>query len=324
MKTDHILTALLLVLLLILGLTACASAAEVRPIPYDHDQVDLANGEYRITVRNRITDSTGAQYIIAGLYLNDVYEAEQVKALAEGDTFYMNDLPWTVKSVITHVETYGSEEYTVYEIYPVEEFDGYMIFEPSGEDDGSFVACINDCLTVTPAGFAKISLDLPENFRYITYEGGEEQDPLGSDAFLAALENGGFTAYNTYGTFEDGKLVSITHSDYPEGLDEAFEGYPVPVWKFCRGLRDGLDTALITAAQTSCEEGPLPVEITPEEAEQIRSLAMNGMVTDKANEISVTGGTWIYTFTTPGGKHLLSVEMFEGLIVGSDGMYNHQ
>ena len=60
MKTDHILTALLLVFLLILSLTACASAAEVRPVPYDHDRVDLANGEYRITVRNRITDSTGA------------------------------------------------------------------------------------------------------------------------------------------------------------------------------------------------------------------------------------------------------------------------
>ena len=322
MKIYHILTALLLVLLLILSLTACASAAEVRPIPYDHDQVDLANGDYRITVRNRITDATGAQYIIAGLYLTDMYEAEQIKALAEGDTFYMNDLPWTVKSVMTHVETYSTEEFTVYEIYPVEEFDGYMVFVPFSKEGDDFVACINDCVNVTSAGFAKISLDLPEKFQYVT--GGEEQDPLGADAFIAALENGGFTAYNSYGTFEDGKLVSITHSDYPEGLDEVFEGYPVPVWKFCRGLRDGLDTAVITAAQTSCEEGPLPVEITPEEAEQIRSLAMSGMVTDKANEISVTGGTWVYTFTTPGGKHLLSVEMFEGLIVGSDGMYNHQ
>ena len=46
-------------------------------------------------------------------------------------------------------------------------------------------------------------------------------------------------------------------------------------------------------------------------------------VTDLASEISVTGGTWIYTFTSPEGKHLLSVELYKGMLVGPYGMYNY-
>ena len=45
---------------------------------------------------------------------------------------------------------------------------------------------------------------------------------------------------------------------------------------------------------------------------------------EKADDTSVTGGTWIYSFETPGGKHLLSIEMYRGLIVGSDGMYAYR
>ena len=38
--------------------------------------------------------------------------------------------------------------------------------------------------------------------------------------------------------------------------------------------------------------------------------------------MSVTGGTWIYSFETPEGTHLLSIEMYKGLIVAVDGMYS--
>ena len=99
---------------------------------------------------------------------------------------------------------------------------------------------------------------------------------------------------------------------------------PVPVCKFCHGLRDGLDTAVITGWTTDCEEGLIPAEMTPEEIEEIRLLAMNGTVTGKASDESVTGGTWVYTFETPGGKHLLSIEIYKGMIVASDGMYRFE
>ena len=51
---------------------------------------------------------------------------------------------------------------------------------------------------------------------------------------------------------------------------------------------------------------------------------MNGVITGKANDTSVTGGTWVYSFETPAGEHLLSVEMYRGLIVAADGMYSFQ
>ena len=99
---------------------------------------------------------------------------------------------------------------------------------------------------------------------------------------------------------------------------------PIPVWKFCHGLCDGLDTAVITAFTTDCETGTQPALFTPEEEAWIRRVAINGVITDKANDTSVTGGTWIWSFETPDGKHLLSIEMYRGLIVGSDGMYHYQ
>ena len=66
------------------------------------------------------------------------------------------------------------------------------------------------------------------------------------------------------------------------------------------------------------------MEITPEEAESIRHMAIYGMVTEKANDTFVTGNTWVYSFVTPAGKYLLSIEMYKGLIVSSDGMYSFQ
>ena len=113
----------------------------------------------------------------------------------------------------------------------------------------------------------------------------------------------------------------VNAQDASGDTEKAFES--APVWQFCHGRRDGLETAVITGYTVSCEEGPIPYEMTPEEAEEIRSLAINGMVTGKANDMSVTGGTWLYSFESPEGEYLLSVEMFKGLIVSADGMYNY-
>ena len=98
----------------------------------------------------------------------------------------------------------------------------------------------------------------------------------------------------------------------------------MPVWKFYHGLQDGLDTAVITGYQSDCEEGLLPIQMTPEETESIRWLTMNGTVLRKVNSLAVTGGTWVYTFETPEGKYLLTVDLYEGMIVGSDGMHEYE
>lgn len=321
MKRTHILTVVLLVLFFSLCITACACAAEIRPIPVDHDRLDQSNGEFRLSFRN--TDRIGDNgYFIAVLYLQDHYQAGQIRSLAPGDTVLVNDRFWTVKEIIPHTVPESPDTVTAYEICPEEAFDGYMVFESA--KDGSFIAVVNDWVPVTSVGFAKVLLPLPDSFRYIPAVSGEEETPLGAEEFLASLRayTDSFNAYNTACVFENGRLVSVTHASYPEG--PAGDEDSIPVWKFCHGLRDGLDTAVITAYITDCEAGPVPVEFSPEEAERVRFIAMNCRIMEKVNDTSVTGGTWIYSFETPGGKHLLSVEMYRGLIVGSDGMYAYR
>ena len=108
----------------------------------------------------------------------------------------------------------------------------------------------------------------------------------------------------------------------PENGKQVSGDDPVPVWQFCHGVREGLDTAVITLYTTDCETGLIPTELSPEDEAWIRGIAVNGVVTGKANDTAVTGGTWVYSFETPAGEHLLSIEMYRGLIVSSRGMYN--
>lgn len=321
MKRNQILTAVLLALLFTIGFAACACAAEIRPVPVDHDSLDQGNGEFRLSFRS--TDRIGnGSYFIAVLYLQDHYEAEQIRSLAPGDKVLVNDLFWTVKEIIPHTDPESPDTVTAYEICPEEAFDGYMVFE--SREDGSFIAVVNDWAPVTSVGFTKVLLPLPDSFRYISIASGEKEMPVGAEDFLHSLQedDNPFNAYNTSGIFEDGQLISVTHASYPNGPDNSED--QIPVWKFCHGLRDGLDTAVITAYITDCETGLETIEISPEEAEWIRFIAANGRIMEKVNDTSVTGGTWVYSFETPGGKHLLSVEMYRGLIVGSDGMYAYR
>ena len=321
MKRNQILTAVLLVLLLTLCCTVFACAAEIRPIPVDHDSLDQGNGEFRLSFRNTGRIGSGG-YFIAVLYLQDHYRADEILSLTPGDTILVNDRFWTVKEIIPHTDPESQGTVTAWEICPEEAFDGYMVFE-SGKDD-TFTVVVNDWVPVTSVGFAKVLLPLPDSFRYIPMISGEEEMPLSAEEFLNSLQadENPFNAYNTSGIFEDGQLISVTHASYPNGPDDAEE--QPPVWKFCHGLRDGLDTAVITAYFTDCETGAELAEVSPEEAEWVRCIAMNSRVMEKADDTSVTGGTWIYSFETPGGKHLLSIEMYRGLIVGSDGMYAYR
>ena len=171
----------------------------------------------------------------------------------------------------------------------------------------------------------RAGLPLPDRFEYFR---SDDDLPKDMDALVNDLEEFGdtFVAYNTTCKFEDGVLVSVTHSPYPQGPEETPDetSDAIPVWKFCHGVREGLETAVIKGYQSDCEEGPFEIEVTPEEAEDIRNIAINGVITGKANDLSVTGGTWFYTFETPEGQHLLTIELYKGLIVDSaTGMYNY-
>ena len=317
MIKNRILTAILLVML-VLAVTACASAAEIRPVPLDHDTLDLGNGVFSFTVRgaDRVK-KTG--FFTAVLYKQDHYDGEQIRNLAPGDTVYANDRKWTVTEVVVHSFADAPDVPTDYEIYTEKDLGEkeYLAFQPCG--DGTYLAVMGDWHPVTLAGSVQVKLPLPDDFVY-DWEGAIQD----AEAFIDDLEFFG-NPYNTECEFRDGKLILVVSNAYPYGPREPEDGtfQPVPVWKFCHGFRDGLDTAVITAYTSDCETGLAEVEITPEETEEIRRLAMNGTVTGKASDEMVTGGTWVYSFETPKGTHLLTVELYRGRIVGSDGMYSY-
>lgn len=332
MKRSFLITALTLLLVLCAAGFACA--AEIRPEEAGHDETDLANGCFCLAVRDadRITEGG---YFTACLYLEDHYGADQIEAMAPGDTVLISGETWTVREVEPHPATESGME-TTYEIYTEEDNGGYIVFLPAG--DGCYVCVINDWSPVSPVGDVRVMLPLPDRFEYVC----GEEDAMNMDAFLNDLEEfgGTFVPYNTFCVFEDGMLVLVSHSSYPMGpetdpggdidavepdADEPeTEGSlsAVPVWKFCHGLREGLETAVIRGYTLDCEQGPVEYEMTPEEIEEIRGIAMNGVITGKANDMSVTGGTWIYSFETEEGKYLFSIEMYRGLIVSADGMYS--
>ena len=71
MKRNQILTAILLVLLLTLCFVACACAAEIRPIPVDHDSLDQGNGEFRLSFRSTDRIGNGERFDDDHEYLSD-------------------------------------------------------------------------------------------------------------------------------------------------------------------------------------------------------------------------------------------------------------
>ena len=325
MKRNHILAAVLLALLLTLALAA-ASAAEVRPIPVDHDKVDLGNGTFNLQIRSADRIETNS-YFIAVMYLEDRYDAEQIRSLAPGDTVFVNNKKWTVKEIVIHREDGEPEEAAVVEVYTEEELGGYLAFSPCA--DGTYAAVINDWIPVTLAGSVIVRMPLPDNFEFVTFTAGEEDEPGDANAFaeyISTSDPDSFGPYNTTCVFEDGLLKKVTCYSYPYGPEEGDGTAPefTPVWQFCHGFRDGLDTAVITGYETDCEEGPHQVEMTPEETEEIRRLAIYGVITGKENDLSLTGGTWVYSFETPNGTHLLSIEMYKGMICSEEGMFSYR
>ena len=217
MKSTRIMTAIMIVLFLALAMITCASAAEVRPVPVDHDLTDLGNGMFSITIRDRDRISNGG-YFIAVLYQTDCYDGEQIRALVPGDTVYADDRRWTVKEIVLHSDGENPDEPISYEIYTEEEMDGYLVFQP--REDGKYEAVINDWSPVVLLGSVKVRLPLAENFEYIRISAGEEGDPVGTKEFiddLGTFSGDSFSAYNTTCEFRDGKLIRVISSSYPQG-----------------------------------------------------------------------------------------------------------
>ena len=216
MKRGCRFTVLLAGLLLISVLSGSAFAADIVPLNPD-PETDLNNGTFCIGLRD-LDKIEEEGFFTADLYVEERYDAEQIKALAPGDTVRMNGSVWTVEKMVIHEDQEGGPE--ARELYPVEEFWGYIAFWP--QEDGTYLGVMNDWCPVIPVGEAKITLPLPDRFAFYTYSAGEKTPPEDFQAMLDYLETFGndFTPYNTTGVFEEGALTEIVHSSYPEGPEE--------------------------------------------------------------------------------------------------------
>lgn len=86
---------------------------------------------------------------------------------------------------------------------------------------------------------------------------------------------------------------------------------------------DWLDREDITMEcwMTDCEEGLLDYPLADGDTEIILNILRNASVTGKANATQVTGGTYVFRFSNGEGEYLGSFEVYDSLLVVSDGMY---
>ena len=93
----------------------------------------------------------------------------------------------------------------------LEDFDGYIVFEPvSGTECRSV---INDWSPCTYLEDITIQLPLPDDFAFLDYTGSEGD----AEAFLDNLSEDWYSPYNSCAWFTDGQLIKVSHSDYPSG-----------------------------------------------------------------------------------------------------------
>ena len=299
----------------------------VFPFDVSEPWIELENGAFSCSIRNPDTVTADGKLTL-DLYLEDRYNTDVLMALNPGDTVWVAGKVLTVKEfTLREVDSKIGFEF---ELVPEEEVFAYVVFVPL--TNGTSIAIVDDWSPVVELGSIDISLPLRDDFRYVAYSAGMANEPAGQDVLLKDLAAYGdfFVPYNTTCVIVGGELWELDHSPYPAGPEEdtaetsADNADAVPVWKFFHARSaEGLDTAVITCWQSDCEAGLIPQELSESDESFIRDLALNGYVTDLASDLSVTGGTWVYAFETPEGEHLLSVELYKGMLVGPYGMYNY-
>ncbi len=93
---------------------------------------------------------------------------------------------------------------------------------------------------------------------------------------------------------------------------------PVPVYEFLGLDPELIKGATVKASYIDCEAGPSEIK---DPGQSIFGTVLDGKVTGKANATMVTGGTYVFGFYGEDEKYLGSIELYQGLLVTSDGMY---
>ena len=96
---------------------------------------------------------------------------------------------------------------------------------------------------------------------------------------------------------------------------------PIPLAEFLKLDVNAVMNAEIKGFLSDCEEGPIPLELTAEDKNNLTALIQNGIVTGKADCIVSTGGYNEYDFFDAAGNWIGSVGIEDGLLIKGDGHY---
>lgn len=109
---------------------------------------------------------------------------------------------------------------------------------------------------------------------------------------------------------------------YGGEMTEGWGFQPVPLAAFCHLEGIDWDGVTVSAVYEDCEAGPRKMDLSDEDTRKILNEMKHGVVTGKENAMAVTGGTRLFSFYDREGNHLGSIELYGGLLVRNDGMYN--
>ena len=189
---------------------APAAGDILAPVDMSGFEVDTDSGVYwaAITDTDRIEDGG---FFTARLYLQDLYPAAQVEALAPNAKVLVNGWEFTVKEVVTHDDD-------TLEIYPEETFDGYIAFRKAS--DFFYTALVNDWVPCTHIADQKIMLPLANDFTFISISGDNDAAVYDAYSFIGLLGDAELNQYNTQLQYSGGLVMMMIHTSYPFGPEE--------------------------------------------------------------------------------------------------------
>ena len=188
------------------------------PLSFSFWDIDREGGTYDlgITDTDRI-DSDGFFY--AQIYQPDLYPAGCFSVLRPGDRIRLNGRNMKIVSIEAREE--GDWEIGVEDPEREGETAYYMFLKKDREGTLYYAVAPGDWVPTTFLVNTKVTLPLPENFRYVQISAGEEVTHP-TEELIELLRNGelqGWSPYNTSITFKNGAPAEILHSGYPSGPD---------------------------------------------------------------------------------------------------------
>lgn len=181
----------------------------LRPVQIAWGDPDTQNGTYWVKISDTDKIFNGG-FFTASLYEQDRYDLSGIEGLSAGDRVQVNGHIFTVDKVMEHD---GGN----IEIIPKEELYGYIVFKKQEND---YLAMVDGWTPVTFVADYKVMLPLPDDFSYISIEGGKDTVMYDWESFVSLLTGSNPPDLNPYNTaigFQDDLVMTIVHSDSPEG-----------------------------------------------------------------------------------------------------------